>query len=400
MTVIGPGLLVMLADTDAGSLITAASSGAQWGYKFIVLQVALVPALFIVQELCVRLGLVTGKGHGELIKEHFGAGWAWLSASTLLITCIGAIVTQLSGLAGIASLFGVPPSLILMGTIGMILSMVWTGSYARVERIAMAFGLFELAFIAVAWRAGPHQMQGLHELVSLPLNDRGFLYLAAANIGAVIMPWMVFYQQSAIIDKGLGIADLKRERIDTAIGAVVTQAIMIAMIVTTASTLHSAKHTADLASVPQIAHAITPYLGDVLGKIVFAAGMGGAALVATVVVCLAAAWGIGEVAGFKRSLEHDPGEAPWFYTVFSLCLIGSGLVVSSAVNLVALSIAIEVMNALLLPIVLGFLLILATRVLSPPYRLTGVHAWISCTAIASIIGLGTLSGVIGIWWRS
>ena len=104
----GPGILVMLADTDAGSIITAAQSGAQWGYKLLALQLLLIPVLYIVQELTLRLGLVTGKGHGELIRDRFGKGWAWLSVSTLMVACVGAIVTQLSGMAGVGALFGIP----------------------------------------------------------------------------------------------------------------------------------------------------------------------------------------------------------------------------------------------------------------------------------------------------
>src|SRR5580693_10009101 len=123
--VIGPGILVMLADTDAGSIITAAQSGAQWGYKLLALQLILIPILYVVQELTLRLGLVTGRGHGELIRERFGKGWAWLSVSTLMVACIGAIVTQLSGMAGVGELFGIPSWATMVVVIALILGMVW-----------------------------------------------------------------------------------------------------------------------------------------------------------------------------------------------------------------------------------------------------------------------------------
>src|SRR5271167_1761740 len=151
LAALGPGILVMLADTDAGSIITAAQSGAQWGYKLLALQVLLIPILYVVQELTLRLGLVTGRGHGELIRDTFGRGWAWFSVSTLMLACVGAIVTQLSGLAGVASMFNIPPPLVLGAVVTLIIVMVWTGSYRSVERIAIVFGLFELAFVAVAW---------------------------------------------------------------------------------------------------------------------------------------------------------------------------------------------------------------------------------------------------------
>jgi len=396
LNVIGPGILVMLADTDAGSIITAAQSGAQWGYKLLALQLLLIPVLYIVQELTLRLGLVTGKGHGELIRDRFGKGWAWLSVSTLMVACMGAIVTQLSGMAGVAALFGIPIWLMIVAVVGLILAIVWTGSYRSVERIAIIFGLFEFAFLYVGWRAGPNAGRMLSELRQIPFDDRRYLYLVAANLGAVIMPWMIFYQQSAVLDKQLGPADLRVARFDTALGAVVTQAVMASVLIATAATIHIAKPDAALGDVQQIARTIIPFLGDTTGRLVFAAGMSGAALVATVVVCLTAAWGIGEVAGYKRSLEHHPREAPWFYGVFTVCLIVSGVVVASGINLVNLSVAVEVMNALLLPIVLGFLYLLGLKALPAPYRLRGIYAWVVGAVIVITAGFAVYAGFLGV----
>src|ERR1700681_3773046 len=153
--VAGPGLVVMLADTDAGSIITAAQSGAEWGYGLLLLQVILVPILFVVQELTVRLGIVTRKGHAELIGDQFGRGWAWLSVGTLVISCIGALLSELSGLAGVGLLMGVPAPVTMTLVVAALILMAYRGSYLSVERIAIAVGLFELVFLAVAWRAQP-----------------------------------------------------------------------------------------------------------------------------------------------------------------------------------------------------------------------------------------------------
>jgi Mn2+/Fe2+ NRAMP family transporter len=147
--------------------------------------------------------------------------------------------------------------------------------------------------------------------------------------------------------------------------------------------------------VPAIANALTPFLGVGLGRVVFAAGMTGAAMVATIVVCLTAAWGVGEVAGYKRSLEHDPSEAPWFYGIFSACLVGGGMLVASGVNLVQLSVAVEVMNALLLPIVLGFLYLLALKALPEPYRLGKGYAIVVGAVVALTAGFGFYAGITG-----
>lgn len=395
LAIVGPGLVVMLADTDAGSIITAAQSGAQWGYKLLALQVVLVPILFIVQELTIRLGLVTGKGHGELIRTSFGRHWAWFSVSTLLISCIGALVTQFSGLAGIAQMFGVPVWLVLTMAVAIIVYVAYTGSYRSVERVAICFGLFELVFLGVAWAAAPKMAQMADQMASVPLNDSRFLYLAAANIGAVIMPWMVFYQQSAVIDKGLKLKDLHVLRWDTAVGALVTQMIMAAVLVTVSATIGQAHVGASLDDVPQISHALTPFLGDTMGRMAFALGISGAAMVATIVVCLTAAWGLGEVAGFKRSLSDHPKDAPWFYGVFTVALVAAALLVESGINLVKLSVAVEVMNALLLPIVLLFLFLLARRALPAPYRLTGFYAWVVGTIVAITAGFGLYAGLTG-----
>jgi Mn2+/Fe2+ NRAMP family transporter len=401
LVVAGPGMAVMLADTDAGSIITAAQSGAQWGYRLLLLQMLLIPILFVVQELAVRLGVITGRGHGELIRERFGRGWAWLSVSTMVVTCLGALVTQFSGLAGVAQMFGVPVWLVLSLAISMIVAMVCTGSYHSVERIAILCGLFELVFLGVAWRAAPQMGQIAAQLIAAPLGDKGFLYLVAANIGAVIMPWMIFYQQSAVVDKGLTVEHLRVLRWDTAIGAVVTQVIMAAVLVAVAATIGHAglggqtDPGASLNDVPQISKALTPFLGDVMGRIVFALGISGAALVATIVVCLTAAWGLGEVAGYRRSLSFRPREAPWFYGIFTVALIAAGGVVEFGGNLVSLSVAVEVMNALLLPIVLCFLYLLARRALPEPYRLSGAYAWLVGTLIVITTVFGLYSGLAG-----
>jgi NRAMP (natural resistance-associated macrophage protein)-like metal ion transporter len=395
LAAMGPGLLVMLADTDAGSIITAAQSGAQWGYKLLALQFVLIPILYIVQELALRLGLATGRGHGELIRTTFGKGWAWFSVSSLLLACIGAIVTELSGIAGVASLFGISVPLAMAAVVGSLIVMIWTGSYLTVERGAIVFGLFEFAFVFVAWRAHPDGARIAAQLLQMPLANPGYLYLIAANLGAVIMPWMVFYHQSAVLDKGLGTDDLIAARWDTALGAVVTQLIMAAVLIAVAATVGQAKPDTPLNDVPEIARVLILFLGGTTGRLVFAAGMTGAALVATVVVCLAAAWGVGEVAGFKRSLEHRPSEAPWFYGILSASLIAGGVLVASGINLVKLSVAVEVMNALLLPIVLGFLYLLALRALPGPYQLKGPYRWLVGAVVLLTSVFGVYAGIAG-----
>ncbi len=399
MRVAGPGLVVMLADTDAGSVVTAAQSGAQWGYRLLALQFALIPILYVVQELTVRLGTVTGKGHAALIAEHFGKAWAWVSVITLGVACVGALLTELSGLAGVGLLYGVPTSLSMVLVVGALIIMAVTGSYRSVERIAMAIGAFELAFLGVALVAHPGMSVLVHQTISIPATNPQYLYLVAANIGAVIMPWMVFFQQSAVVEKGLGPDDLPAARFDTAVGAVVTQVIMAAILIAAAAALSTGKADGTgpaLNTVQDIAGAITPVLGATWGKLAFALGVSGCAITAAIVVTLTAARTFGEVMGVRHSLNDHPREAPLFYTIFSGALVLAALVVTSGVNLVSLSIGVQVMNALMLPFVLGFLYFLARR-LPEPWRLQGQRG----TIVAAIILVTTIfavyASVMGIW---
>ncbi len=395
LAVAGTGIVVMLADTDAGSIITAAQSGAQQGYRLLLLQLVLIPVLFVVQELTVRLGVITGRGHGELILARFGRGWAWLSVSTLGVACIGALVSELSGLAGVGLLFGLPAWATMIVVVGGLIAIVWTASYRSVERTAIVFGSLELAFIWIAWRAHPEPRALLDGLTHVPLANGAYLYLATANIGAVIMPWMIFYQQSAVIEKGLEPRELRMLRWETATGAVLTQLVMIGVLVATAATIGRANPNAPLGTVQEISGALTPFLGSNAGRAVFALGMSGAALVATIVVSLTAAWGVGEVAGYRRSLADHPFEAPWFYGIFTLCLVLAGILVASGANLVALSVGVQVLNALLLPIVLGFLYALAVKALPEAGRLKGGYAILVGAVMAVTAGFGIYAALSG-----
>ena len=396
LIVAGPGLVVMLADTDAGSVITAAQSGAQWGYRLLALQFLLIPILYIVQELTVRLGLVTGKGHAELISHHFGRRWAWFSVATLIVSCIGALLSELSGIAGVGSLMGVPVPVSLALVVTALLIMAFTHTYLTVERIAIVVGGFELVFMLVAWMAHPTAGEIVSGSLSIPLSDPKYLYLASANIGAVIMPWMVFFQQSSIVEKKLKACDLVPARLDTAVGAVLTQLIMAAVLVAVAATLGKAGGDHALDTVEEISEAITPFLGKTGGDVLFALGMSGSALVATIVVTLTAARTLAEVMGVNHGLHHEPAEAPWFYGAYAVALLLGAIVVGSGVNLVTLSVGVQVMNALLLPIVLTFLFLLALR-LPDPFRLKGVYAWVAGALIAATTVFGVYSGLAGLW---
>src|SRR5271165_997545 len=394
----GPGLVVMLANTEVGSVITAAQSGAKWGYRLLLLQFLIIPLLYMVQELAARLALGTGKGYAELIHQNFARSMTFVSIAALTVSCFGTLVTQMIGLTGIGQLYGIPVWLSIALLIAAILLMVGLGAHRSVERMVIVFGLFELGFILMAWEAHPDVGKLATGLREMPLGNHDYLYLLAANLGTSVMPWAIFYQHSALIDKGLGIADLKVARLDILIGAVLCQTVTAAVLIAAAATFGRFHESVALENVPQIAAAFSATLGPILGRLVFVAGLGGGALVATITVCLTAAWALGEVAGFHHSLEHHPLQAPWFYGSFALILALGGGLVASGVNLIKLSIAMGVVNALLLPVALGFLFRLARTRLAEPLRLKGLYAASVGTIFvcAAVLGVyAALAGIIG-----
>ncbi|MDB5483175.1 MAG: putative family transporter [Caulobacteraceae bacterium] len=393
---LGPGIVVMLADTDVGSIITAGQSGVQWGYRLLLLQLVLIPILYMVQELTVRLGIFTGRGHGELIKETFGPTWAWVSVAGLAVATGGALLTELSGVAGVGELYGVPRGVSLAIAGAALLAMVITGSYRRVERAAICVGLFEFAFFGVAWAAHPDLKTLVAQTLDVRFVNKAFLYLVAANIGAVIMPWMIFYQQSAVADKRLRPEHFNAARWDTAMGAVLTQLVMAAVLISAAATLSAHGAKPELNSVGDLSKALTPFLGVGVGRLVFGLGILGAGMVAAIVASLALAWGLGEVTGYKHSLEHHPLEARWFYAVYALSVVLGCILVGVAPNLVALNVGVQVMNALLLPIVLGFLIALAMRALPERVRLKGWYLWVVVAVAGATCLLGVFGGLTGI----
>ena len=389
LAVLGPGLMVMLADTDAGSVITAAQSGAEWGYSLLLPQIALIPILFGVQEVTVRLGIVTRQGHGALIRDHFGFGWALLSAAALFVACLGAIVTEFSGIGGVGELYGLPRAMTVGAAVLLLLAVVLSGTYLRAERVGIALGMLEILFIPAALLVHPHGSAVLQGMAHLPLNNHDYLFLLAANVGAVIMPWMVFFQQGAVIDKGLRRADLPMSRVDTAVGAVVTQLIMVAVVIATAATFASKGVHAPLNTVGSIAHALAPFLGWDGARVLFGLGLVGASFVAALVVSLAGAWGVSEVFGWRHSLNDPVPHARKFYWLYGVAVVGGAAIVLATPNLVNLAVDVEVMNAMLLPIVLGFLLALEARVLPPEDRMHGYQRlWVwGSAAVVSALGL-------------
>lgn len=289
LAVFGPGIIVMLANTDAGCIITAAQSGALWGYSMVLPQIILIPIVYVVQEITIRLAVATGKGHGELIRERFGKKWAYFSVSTLFLSAIGALVTEFSGVAGVGELFGISPYYSVTAATIALIVLGLTGRYKRVERIGIAIGLFELLLVPAALMAHPSGHELWMGLKTIPFQNSSYVFLLAANVGAVIMPWMIFYQQSAVVDRHLKPQHLHVERWDTVVGSILTQMVMIATVVMIAATVGRVNSNHPLNNVAQIANGLLPFLGLRGAKMFFGLGMLGASFVAALVVSLAGA---------------------------------------------------------------------------------------------------------------
>ncbi|WP_063534786.1 divalent metal cation transporter [Burkholderia sp. MSMB1589WGS] len=387
----GPGLLVMLADCDAGNVVAAAQAGVQWGVGPLLLLLGLVPLLYMIQELTVRLGIFTGRGHGELIRAHFGAGWAWLSAAGLVVAVLGSLVTEFTGVAGVGEMFGVPRSLSLPIAVALLIAIVMTGSHKRVDKAAIVIGALELTFFVVAWKAHP-QWGGLLSSAARPASAGTPVgYLAAALIGATFNPWMVFYQQAAVADRRLGPDDHRAARAETAVGAVLTQLLTGAVLVAAAATLAGDGAPRALGSVGEIAAALETVVGPHAARVLFGAGVLGASMVAAIVCSLSLAWGLGEVAGYERSLDDKPTRAPWFYGIYVASVAGCAATVWIAPDLVSLNVAAQVVNAAMLPLVAGLLIALAAIALPPALRPRDAYLWMVSAVAAAV----SLAGIVG-----
>lgn len=392
----GPGLLVCLADTDAGCILVACQSGARWGYSLLLLQLLLIPALFMAQELTVRLGIYTQKGHTACIRDHFGPRWAWVATIFLVIECVGAIVSEMSGVASVLELWGCGR---LLGTVVAsvaIIGVVVMCNYRQVEKIGVFFGLFELTFVVTMFWMHPKPSEMMSQLFEFP-SDPAYMKLVAANIGAVIMPWMIYFQQSAIVARRLSTSqDMAEERAQTLFGSFLTQLIMIGALVTMAAAPSRPK---DITGIKDIQHVLLPAFGETWSKILLSVAFVGGSLCAAFVVSLAASWAVCEAANWDDSfsLDRSPAEAPRFYACFfSVVLLGAAVLMLGT-DVVKLNVFIELMDGLLMPMAVGFLYVLAcSEVLPEHVRLQGFYKVLAGVVFSLCTAVSLYTGIFGL----
>jgi Mn2+/Fe2+ NRAMP family transporter len=359
---IGPGILVMLGENDAPSMISYATAGAQYGVSFFLPFVVLTFAMaYVVQEMTVRLGATTHRGHAELIFERFGRFWGWFALGDLFLGNLLTLVTEFIGIRAGLGFFGVPPALAVLGAFGLILAIVLTRRYWTWERITLGLAAFNLLFVPVAVLAHPVGSQVIGAFLTWGPLPGGFsqqtILILVAAVGATVTPWMLFFQQSAVVDKGMTVADIRQGRIDTAIGALIAAIAAIATILATAPLFAHHINAANFAGA-QFAQAIQPYVGNV-GATLFALGIFEAGLVAAITISSSSAYAFGEVTGRSHSLNSSWRDGWPFYTILMLAAgIAAMLVLIPNAPLVFIVLIVNVIAVLAMPPALVFLILL------------------------------------------
>lgn len=383
----GPGILVMVADNDAGGITTYTATGAKYGFNLIWFLILLGPIAYVAQEMTVRLGAVTKRGHAEAIFDAFGPFWGWFSLFDLAITDWLTLVSEFIGMTAGLRIFGVPEWLTVIIVSLLMLAMVLQGRYWTWEKIALLFCVINLIYIPAAFLVHPNLgnvfATGLVPNFPGGLTTTMFFFLMA-NVGTTIAPWMIFFQQSAVVDKGLKGKDVLWSQLDTAIGALLTVVVAIAVLIVTGATLYGTNVESAAQAAAALMH-LNQYTGAIMAIGLFDAGFLGA-----ICISLSSSWAVGEVFGWAHSLNLKVREAPWFYAFYFFSLLTAGvLVLIPGAPLVVITLFVQVVATTLLPAALVFLiLLLNNEELMGEFR---NKTWQNVLDFAIVIGLILLS---------
>jgi len=389
MVVAGPGLIVMVADNDAGAVSTYTQAGAEYGTALLWLLPLLLPVTYFVQEMVARLGIVTGEGLAGLIYHRFGAWWGRFTLIDLLVVNFLTLVTEFAAIAMVARQFGLAPGIAVpLSAVGLIL-LVGTGSYRRWERMTLGLCGLNLAWFVLAFLVRPDWGGALADAVhpSLPGGfGGGLMFMVIAIVGTTIAPWQLFFQQSCVADKRLRFADLKAARIDTVIGAVAIIAVAACMMLLGAALHGGAAAYEDPA---QMAGVLRPSLGHA-GFCVILLLMCNAALLGATAVSLSSAWAWGEVMGWRNTLQAKISEAPQFYALYAVCVAAAaGLVLIPQAPLQTIVLGVQVLSGAMLPPLLVFLHLLVNdrEMLGPRFANPAWNNWVNLAVIAVLFAL-------------
>jgi Mn2+/Fe2+ NRAMP family transporter len=391
LAVLGPGFITANVDNDAGGILTYSQAGAQYGYTLLWTMIPITLALIVVQEMCARMGVVTGKGLSDLIREEFGFRITFFMMILLVIVNFGNVIAEFSGIAGSMQLFHVSKYLSVPVCAFLVWILVVKGDYKSVEKIFLIASVFYIAYIIAGVLSRPDWHLALVETVKLPprgvWRDKSYVYMTVGVIGTTITPWMQFYLQSSIVEKGVSIRQYKATRLDVIVGSVFTDIVAWFIVVACAATLfvHGIRNIGDPSDAAQ---AMKPLAGD-YAFILFAAGLFNASLFAASILPLSTAYTVCEGLGFESGLDKSFREARFFYWFYTLLLAsGAAIVLIPNFPLVRFSILSQVLNGVLLPVVMIFMLRLINK-----HELMGKHtnshwfnaiAWITAVIVISL----------------
>ncbi len=392
---VGPGVLAMLGENDGPSMLSYAASGAQYGIGFFLPFIAVTfLAAYVVQEMAMRLGAVTHRGYGELIFQRFGPFWGWLSAGDLVVTNLVTLITEVIAIRTGMAYFGIPP-LVAVGCAVLLVGVSTSGGrYWRWERLAMGLALFNLVFVAVAVLARPSPAAIAHAMATwtpLPQGTlQAFMLILASNIGATVTPWMLFFQQSASVDKGLTPKDIGQGRLDTAIGTALAALAGCATVVAAAPLFTHHVDTSQLQGGTGFAEALRPLIGAP-GAALFALGLIEAGAVAMLTISASTAYAVGEVlGGAGHSFNRPIREAPAFYAAnLGMAVAAGAVVLIPGMPLLSITLNANLLATVLMPPALLFLLLMANDPVLMGAQVNG--RWANAFGWA-ITGLVTVAG--------
>jgi NRAMP (natural resistance-associated macrophage protein)-like metal ion transporter len=395
--VLGPGFITANVDNDAGGILTYSAAGAQFGYTLLWTMIPITIALIVVQEMCARMGVVTGKGLSDLIREEFGLRITFVIMILLIAVNFTNVVTEFSGIAGSMQLFHIPKYASVPVCAFIVWLLVVKGDYKSVEKVFLVASVFYIAYIITGVLSGPDWHLALVETVKLPprsvWSDKDYVYTTVAVIGTTITPWMQFYLQSSIVEKGVSVKKYKASRLDVIVGSIFTDIVAWFIVVACAATLytHGIRHITDPSDA---AGAMKPLAGQ-YAFILFAAGLFNASLFAASILPLSTAYTVCEGLGFESGLDKSFHEAKFFYWLYSLLLFaGAAIVLIPNFPLVKFSILSQVLNGVLLPLILIFMLKLINK-----HDLMGKYTntrWLNAIAWTTAIIVTALSLIL-VW---
>lgn len=361
LVLIGPGVLTLVADNDAGGVITYAQTGAAYGIGFFIPALIVAGAIaYIVQEMTVRLGAVTGRGHAEMIWGRYGPFWGWFSLVDLVLANVLTLVTEFIGVTVGMSVFGVPRGWSVLSALLLDAAVLLFFRYYSWERVSLWIAAGNLVFVPIALMAHPQWSAVADALATWRIRGGFtpvFLFIVLANFGTTIAPWMLFFQQSSVVDKGLTVADIRHGRRDTAIGTVAMVLVSLSIVILTGTVVHGEPGGAS----PTIAQ-ILALLGERLGPVgekLFGLGLVEAGAIAAIALTASTSWAMGEAFGWAKSINMPFYRAWKFYLpgLLSAALAGAAVLIPRA-PLGFMNLAVQVIASIFMPAALLFLLLL------------------------------------------